>query len=62
MLDTAERLREVIQEETFGLLFLNDKAQRKGEFIFNSKCISKQVKTMIKQNMLEERVPKETAI
>ena len=40
MLDTAERLREIEKEETFALLFLNDKGERQGEFIFNAKSIA----------------------
>ena len=40
MLDTAERLREIEKEETFALLFLNDKGKKQGEFIFNAKSIA----------------------
>ena len=48
MLDTAERLREIEKEETFALLFLNDKGERQGEFIFNAKSIANQVKNLIR--------------
>ena len=40
MLDTAERLREMEKEEAFALLFLNKKAQKVEEFVFNTKTMS----------------------
>ena len=48
MLDTAERLREMEKEEAFALLFMNSKAQKVGELVFNSKSITIQLKSVIK--------------
>ena len=48
MLDTAERLRELEKEEAFALLFMNSKAEKVEELVFNSKSITIQLKSVIK--------------